>query len=194
MKQELKRGEGKDAILEAASRLFYSQGYNATGIQQIIDEAGVSKGTFYTHFKSKDELGLEYMRRRHADETMQLKEVLAKIRDPKKRYLSFNGIMRDWMLETGFRGCAFANMAAEVPDTKNPIRKEAKLHYEAFRAVIRDMVDELVKSDAKYKHLNVSDVAESFMLISIGALTNAEIYHDIWPYEEAERALRKLIE
>jgi AcrR family transcriptional regulator len=193
MRHDLKKGEGREAILEVASRLFYKQGYNATGIQQIIDEAGVSKGTFYTHFKSKDELGLEYMRRQHNVETIQLKESLAKIKDPRKRYLSFNTIMRDWMVETEYRGCAFANMAAEVTDGKSPIRKEAKFHYEAFRAVIGDMIEDLIKSDARYKQLDARYVTDSFMLISIGALTNATIYQDTWPYEEAGKSLRKLI-
>jgi len=192
-KQDIKRGEGRDAILDAASRLFYAQGYNATGIQQIIDEAGVSKGTFYTHFRSKDELGLEYMRKRHADEMNHLKEVLAGVKDPRKRYFYFNTMMRDWMVETGFRGCAFSNMAAEVTDGKSPIRKEAKYHYEAFRAVIRDMIEELIASDAKYKRLDAQEVTDSFMLITIGALTNSEIYQDTWPYEEAGKALHKLI-
>jgi AcrR family transcriptional regulator len=36
------KGTAKEKLLEVASDLFYRQGYNATGIQQIIDEAGVS--------------------------------------------------------------------------------------------------------------------------------------------------------
>jgi TetR/AcrR family transcriptional repressor of nem operon len=38
----------------AGLKLFLHQGYNATGIQQITDEAGVPKGSFYNHFASKE--------------------------------------------------------------------------------------------------------------------------------------------
>lgn len=59
MALEMKETASKrDELIEIASKLFYQQGYQATGIKQIIDEAGIAKGTFYSHFKSKEELGL----------------------------------------------------------------------------------------------------------------------------------------
>ena len=55
----------RDEILDVASRLFYEQGYNKTGVQQIIAEAGAAKGTFYSHFKSKEDLGIAWLKARH---------------------------------------------------------------------------------------------------------------------------------
>ena len=193
MSRKIKRGEAKEKIIEVASDLFYRQGYNATGIQQIINEAGVSKGAFYTHFKTKDDLGLAYMRKQHNDEITQLKEVLAEIKDPYEKYIQFNQIMKEWVKSTAYRGCAFANMAAEVTDPNSPIRKEAKYHYEAFRAVIKDMVDDLLKSDRKYEGLNIQYVADQYMIVQIGAMTNAGIYQDTWPYDHADKSIRELI-
>ncbi|MBL4643684.1 MAG: TetR/AcrR family transcriptional regulator, partial [Flavobacteriaceae bacterium] len=40
----------KDRIIETASDLFYNAGYNQTGINQIIAEAGVAKASMYQHF------------------------------------------------------------------------------------------------------------------------------------------------
>ena len=48
-------------IIDTASRLFYQQGYTATGINQIIEEADISKASLYQHFKSKEDLLLEYL-------------------------------------------------------------------------------------------------------------------------------------
>lgn len=192
-KQISQRGTAKDKIVEVALRLFYEQGYNATGIQQIIDEAGVSKGTFYTHFKTKEDLGIAYMQRRHNEELTQLKGDLARIKNPYNKYIGFNKIMKEWIISTGYRGCAFANMAAEITDPKSAIKKEAKFHYEAFRSVIKDMVEELLKSDPKYKHLDPEYVANQYMIITIGAITNSEVYQDTWPYDHAEKAIRQLI-
>ena len=41
-------------LTQAGRDLFSRQGYNATGIQQITDHAGVPKGSFYNHFESKE--------------------------------------------------------------------------------------------------------------------------------------------
>ena len=56
----------REELIEIASRLFYEQGYGATGIKQVIEEAGIAKGTFYSHFRSKEDLGLEWLKLRHA--------------------------------------------------------------------------------------------------------------------------------
>lgn len=45
----------KQKITNAAYKLFINQGYNSSSIQDILDEAGVSKGTFYNYFSSKTE-------------------------------------------------------------------------------------------------------------------------------------------
>lgn len=45
----------KQNIIDAAYSLFINKGYNASSIQDILDEAGVSKGTFYNYFTSKTE-------------------------------------------------------------------------------------------------------------------------------------------
>lgn len=48
--------KGKQKLFDAAMKLFESQGYFATTVQQITVEAGVSKGLVYNYFKSKEEL------------------------------------------------------------------------------------------------------------------------------------------
>lgn len=54
----LSKGEQtKLHIIDSAAKLIYQQGFNHTGIAQILDAASVSKGSFYFHFKDKDELG-----------------------------------------------------------------------------------------------------------------------------------------
>ena len=48
--------ESKERILNVASRLFKKNGYTATGIDQIMEEAGLTAGGFYAHFQSKTDL------------------------------------------------------------------------------------------------------------------------------------------
>ncbi len=53
---ESKRKINKDSILKCAEKLFYQVGYNRTSVNDIIKEASISKGRFYTYFKSKEDL------------------------------------------------------------------------------------------------------------------------------------------
>jgi TetR/AcrR family transcriptional regulator, transcriptional repressor for nem operon len=48
----------KDRILAHAAQIMRKKGFNNTGIQEILQSAGVPKGSFYFYFKSKDDLGL----------------------------------------------------------------------------------------------------------------------------------------
>ncbi|AGY75926.1 TetR/AcrR family transcriptional regulator [Clostridium autoethanogenum] len=51
--------QAKKCLIEIASRLFVKNGYSNTGINEILQEANMSKGSFYFYFSSKKELGIE---------------------------------------------------------------------------------------------------------------------------------------
>ena len=55
------RPSHKDKIVQSGLAVFHEFGYHASGVQAIVDHAGVPKGSFYNHFNSKDELGLEVL-------------------------------------------------------------------------------------------------------------------------------------
>ena len=53
----MKHSKGK--ILSAGAKLVWQKGFNDTGLQEILREAGVPKGSFYYYFDSKETFGLE---------------------------------------------------------------------------------------------------------------------------------------
>lgn len=55
-----------EAILEAAGQLFEHYGYRKTTIEEIAQEAKIGKGTVYLHFKSKEDVGMCWLRKLHA--------------------------------------------------------------------------------------------------------------------------------
>jgi len=58
------RGDGtRTRIMDAAETCFAQQGYNATGVAEICERAGLSKGAFYHHFASKQALFVELLNR-----------------------------------------------------------------------------------------------------------------------------------
>ena len=57
------KGATKDDLLEAGQRIFLARGYNHAGIESILQEAGVPKGSFYHYFGSKEDFGLQVLNR-----------------------------------------------------------------------------------------------------------------------------------
>ncbi len=66
----------KQEFLDAARELFYANGYEETSVSTIIDKVGVSKGTFYHYFNSKDELLDDLVAHLTKDITAVLSEVV----------------------------------------------------------------------------------------------------------------------
>jgi AcrR family transcriptional regulator len=65
------------AIIEAAAEAFARNGYVATSLNSIIQQTGLTKGAFYFHFASKDELALAVFRTKQAELVDRLREVAA---------------------------------------------------------------------------------------------------------------------
>jgi AcrR family transcriptional regulator len=66
----------RNEILEVARQLFYARGYEQTSVQDIIDQVGIAKGTFYHYFGSKLDL-LDELIERMVDDSMQIIEPIA---------------------------------------------------------------------------------------------------------------------
>lgn len=106
------RTPARNRILEAASRLFYSRGINTTGIDLIIDEAGVAKASLYNSFESKEHLVAAY-----------LAEVRAVFERGVDAHIAQHGLDETTLFQilehsvaTGtFQGCPFQNALIELP-------------------------------------------------------------------------------
>ena len=80
------KGEAqRQRIVAAADQLFYQQGYESTSFSDIADVVGISRGNFYYHFKSKDEILDAVIDHRVTDIEAMLNEWNEKITDPKQR-------------------------------------------------------------------------------------------------------------
>ena len=73
----VKRSQTREKIIQTASDLFYRKGYNLTGINEIIAEAGIAKATLYSHFASKEEVCVAYLQARNETLMKGLKSFLA---------------------------------------------------------------------------------------------------------------------
>ena len=184
----------KIRILKTASDLFYRQGYRSTGTNEIIKKAGVAKASFFYHFPTKEALALAYLKDLHAQEAGNLLAFVNKRKTPYDRFLAGIKWIEPWIKSNELRGCGFLNMVSEVPDKRSPLRKMAKKHYEVFGGLIAQLTQELIDSDPKsYRHLGVSAVTNSYLVIAVGAIAFSETSQDVRPSRRAVEAVKALI-
>lgn len=69
--------ERKDQILDAATEVFAEKGFGDTRMDDIVQESGLSKGTLYWYFKSKDEIILSIFERMFSREFQELENLIA---------------------------------------------------------------------------------------------------------------------
>src|SRR4051794_36106335 len=110
-----KRASARDRLLAASDDLFYANGVHATGIDAVIDKAGVAKGSLYYNFGGKDELVAAYLRGRLESWTTWIGRLQSRVDDPGEKLLAVFDAISAYASLPQFRGCAFAKAAAEVP-------------------------------------------------------------------------------
>jgi AcrR family transcriptional regulator len=79
--QAERREDTRQQVLAAAARVFARNGFHATSLEAVAEEAGFSRGAVYYNFSDKEELFLELLDRRCAERAQDLREVFADSED-----------------------------------------------------------------------------------------------------------------
>ncbi|KGM02422.1 TetR/AcrR family transcriptional regulator [Cellulomonas cellasea] len=153
----------RERLLRAASRLFYTEGIHAVGVDRIVAEAQVTRATFYRHFPGKEELVVAYLRAQDA-------EVRARVgvepQDPQDAAALLRAMVEGMggeICRTGFRGCPFINAAAEYPDPAHPVHAAVVEHRAWLEGVARHALE-------RSGHPDAAGAARTFMMLRDGAM------------------------
>lgn len=154
----------RQRILDAANELFYSHGIRATSADRIIEQVGITKVTFYRHFRTKSDLVVAYLEQQSAAERAWL-ESTARGDDPLARARTIAEDIGAASCSPGFRGCAFINAAAEFADPEDPVRIAVDAHRGWMVGLFADIAAQVGVRD-------VGSVANQLMILRDGAMVN----------------------
>jgi TetR/AcrR family transcriptional repressor of nem operon len=135
--------EAKAKIIQAAFQLFHKAGYNGSSIQDIVNAAGLPKGTFYNHFKSKELLALEILKQ-YSDlihSTLSADSKVFPLKRLREHFECITGAYRSAKFE---KGCMFGNLTAEMAAT-SAIRKALLIHTRQWSEDIATLLEEAVR-------------------------------------------------
>lgn len=142
VRERIPRGEARERILDAALRVIRAQGYTATTVDQLCAAAGVTKGAFFHHFASKEELAVQAAEHWNATTGAMFRAApYHQLEDPLDRVLGYVDFRRAIVAGEPARfTCLLGTMAQEAFDVSEPIRAACghgiALHAETLEADI----------------------------------------------------------
>lgn len=177
----------RDQLLDVAVEMFFTKGCHTTGIDHLLDQAGVAKMTLYSHFKSKEDLILAAAERVSEE---QLERLEAVRRDGNLSYeQQLHAVFDDleeFIDSIDYAGCPFQNVAVEFKDPEHPVRQLVVRHK---KEVERRVVEALRGAGAKHPEA----VARRITLLAEGAKIMVQITGDRAYLKEARAAGRDLL-
>lgn len=146
----LPRDTGRERVGRAAYELFSRDGIRSVGVDAIIAHAGTAKMTLYRNFPSKNELIIDFLRRREQLWTREWLEAESRRRGatPREQLLAIFDVFGEWFARPDFEGCAFLTTMIEIGDEKHPIRQAAVQHLANIRSYLGRLAAEAGIADA----------------------------------------------
>ena len=162
----------RDHIVEAADQLFYRQGYEHTSFSDIADAVQISRGNFYYHFKSKDEILDAVINVRLANTRKMLEQWEIEGKQPADRIRSFIHILIANRAKIKRYGCPVGTLCTELAKLNHASQAEANRLFTLFRTWLRRQFTLLGrKADA-------DELAMHLLARSQGVATLASTFHD----------------
>lgn len=179
----MQRNELHQHIITTAGKLFYVQGYNSTGINEIIAQCGIAKATLYSHFKSKEDLCIAHLEGRHKAFMERLKSHTEGKKPGRNRLLAIFELLQDLYREEDFQGCWGLKTLGELsPDQKkilSVIQKQKK-------ELLDHLTEEVTGNLPNLSKAEIERISGGLYLLYESAITESRLFGNDWPIYTAK--------
>jgi TetR/AcrR family transcriptional repressor of nem operon len=146
----------RERIVEIADKLFYEQGYEHTSFAHIAQAVQISRGNFYHHFKTKDQILDAVIDLRLAVTQAMLGQWQASSDNPLDRILSFINILIINRAKIKRFGCPVGTLCTELAKLEHPAQAGANKLFGLFRSWLKrqfELLGHTADADALAMHL-----------------------------------------
>ncbi len=186
----MKQSKVRDRIIETASNLFYKNGYNSTGINEIISESGIAKATLYNHFKSKDDICIAFLDFKHSAFMKDIEAFTKSKESGMHQILALFDYLQLFFQDKEFNGCWGIKTVAEIPQDNQKIRKELQEQKKEFLELIIALV---AKNLNNYNQEEITTTARRIYLLYESAVVESHLHQNDWPIKEAKQVCSQII-
>ena len=181
------RPSKRDELLQKALKVFYRNGFHATGMDMLASETGISKTSMYKYFRTKEDLILAVLRMR--DDNFRnwfVRQVEDRASNPRDQLIAMFDVLSDWFDEPDFRSCMFIKASSEYQEIDDSIYAQSAEHKRLMFVYSRDVA---AKAGAK----EPDALAHQLMLLKEGAIVTAHMGYSENPAADAKSAALQLI-
>ena len=183
------REDTRKTILEAAADLVHRQGFNHTGLKEILDASGVPKGSFYFFFKSKEEFGLalvDYYAEKMAVVARSCFEDTSA--SPIARLRSFfHRVHSQFEADGCEKGCPIGNLCQEMSDLSPVFRQKLASILERMATGMAELLRQAQEIGEVPANLDPEDTARFITSSWEGAILTMKVVKTVEPLDRFER-------
>ena len=171
----------KTHIIDIADKLFYEQGYENTSFAHIAEQVGISRGNFYHHFKTKDDLLRAVIDKRLAKTAGMLEAWQLEAQTPVERIKCFINILIMNRAKIKHYGCPVGTLMVELSKLDHPSLSDANKVFDLFAKWLSTQFMALGKVE------NAEELALHLLARSQGIATVASAFRsEDFLYKEVE--------
>jgi len=177
------RPNTKEQLIVAGLNALLEKGFNGVGVQEITEQAGVPKGSFYNHFESKEALGAEIVERYGLNSTRR-----AILRDksvpPLQRLRTHFETLNASFVKSKFeRGCLLGNFSAELANQSPVIRESLVTLFERWTKDLEVAIADAQSEGTVSSGRDAGDIAAFLLDAYEGTLLRARVQRDRAPFD-----------
>lgn len=180
---------GKEQLVQVGLERFLTDGYAATGINTILDQAGVPKGSFYHHFESKEAFAVEVVRAYAEAERVRFVEFasaakgspLERLRKYFKTMIAVHG------QSAAVSGCLLGSVSLEAAEHSEALRSAARVGFDGWQAGIAELLGAAIAAGELPKSADADELAALIVDHWEGAHVRAKAEQSDRPLELFQR-------
>ena len=184
----------RNTIIHEAQKLFSLNGFLSTGVKDIIDAAGTSKGGFYNHFCSKEDLFLEVLAESQKIWRSRVLPSINEIESPTEKITQMLVNYRDRYLQDSDNfpgGCIFITFSIEFDDTRPHLMKVVNQGFVGLKNMLKQFLEEAKEIGELKEDVNTQRATE---LIFSGMIGSSVLYGVDKSSISLSRSINSLIE
>ena len=173
----MKRIHNKEDIVQVGLDIVLSRGFTATGVEAILKQANVPKGSFYNFFSSKEEFGLAIIDKFVAGRAEVFAPIFSNDSLPPLQRIrkSFETLLAIFEGDDCAKGCLLGNLGQEMSDQSENVRQRLE---ESLQMWIRELTTLLVEAQKEKMlsaDMNAEMLAENLIASFQGALLRSKV-------------------
>jgi TetR/AcrR family transcriptional repressor of nem operon len=173
----------RQKILDAGQKLLLKHGYGGMSVDQLIEAAGITKGAFFYHFKSKNDLAQALLDRYVEMDEVLLHDLMGRAEalnhDPLQQYLIFVGLLAERMrdLDEPMPGCLVASYMYQLESFSPETRKAVIRGFDEWKRVLGGKLETAAEKYQPRLPVTIDQIFDNLLSVFEGGVILSKLYN-----------------